>query len=191
MTLGENLQKLRKAKGLSQDEVAQKLYLSRQSVSKWENGQAEPGVENLKKLSRLYGVTVDALIGVEELQTEELPPAPLDSAYRRLMKYRLAAVAAIILLMLVADDHFYFLLLLSECLAPGAFAMLLGYWTKKKWAWVLLMATESFFVLIISLLFGTDAPFMGFMALLLGCCWIFRLCQTDIQRLFFKEDEIP
>ena len=104
---------------------------------------------------------------------------------------RLAAVMAIILLMLVADDQFYFLLLLSECLVPGAFAMLLGYWTKKKWAWVLLMATESFFVLIISLLFGTNAPFMGFMAFLLGCGWIFRLCQTDIQRLFFKEDEIP
>ena len=63
MTLGENLQKLRKASGLSQDEVARKLYLSRQSVSKWENGQAEPGVENLKKLSRLYGVTIDELVG--------------------------------------------------------------------------------------------------------------------------------
>ena len=63
MTLGENLQRLRKARGLSQDEVAQKLYLSRQSVSKWENNQAEPGVENLKVLARLYGVTIDELVG--------------------------------------------------------------------------------------------------------------------------------
>lgn len=63
MTLGENLQRLRRAKGLSQDEVAQKLYLTRQSVSKWENGGAEPGVENLKALARLYVVTIDELVG--------------------------------------------------------------------------------------------------------------------------------
>ena len=48
MTLAENLKALRTEKGLSQEEVAGALFLSRQSVSKWENGQAEPGVENLK-----------------------------------------------------------------------------------------------------------------------------------------------
>lgn len=72
MTLGENLQRLRRAKGLSQDEVARRLYLSRQSVSKWENDQAEPGVENLKALSRLYDVTVDELVGnAPETGTED------------------------------------------------------------------------------------------------------------------------
>ena len=50
MTLGENLQKLRAAKGLSQQDVARTLYVSRQSVSKWENDAAEPGVENLQAL---------------------------------------------------------------------------------------------------------------------------------------------
>lgn len=62
MTLGENLQELRRASGLSQEEVAGRLFVSRQSVSKWENGQAEPGVENLKALAELYGVTMDRLI---------------------------------------------------------------------------------------------------------------------------------
>lgn len=66
MTLGERLQQLRQRNGLSQEEVAQKLFLTRQSVSKWENGQAEPGVENLKALARLYGVTVDALVGTDD-----------------------------------------------------------------------------------------------------------------------------
>lgn len=64
MTLGENLQKLRKSAGLSQEEVAGRLFVSRQSVSKWENGQAEPGVENLKALAALYGVTMDQLTGM-------------------------------------------------------------------------------------------------------------------------------
>lgn len=64
MTLGENLRWLRKSAGLSQEEAAQKLYVSRQSVSKWENDQAEPGVENLKALATLYGVSMDELTGM-------------------------------------------------------------------------------------------------------------------------------
>lgn len=64
MTLGENLQSLRKKAGLSQEEVAGRLFVSRQSVSKWENDQAEPGVENLKALAGVYGVTMDELTGV-------------------------------------------------------------------------------------------------------------------------------
>ena len=43
MTLGENLRELRIGRGLSQEEVARALFVSRQSVSKWENGAAEPG----------------------------------------------------------------------------------------------------------------------------------------------------
>ena len=65
MTLGENLQNLRKEAGLSQEQVAQQLFVSRQTVSKWENNQAEPGVENLKALAGLYGVTLDRLVGME------------------------------------------------------------------------------------------------------------------------------
>lgn len=189
MTLGENLQNLRRAGGLSQEEVAQKLFVSRQSVSKWENDQAEPGVENLKTLARLYGVSVDVLVGAEE--TLEKAPVPSDGAFRKLLKYRVALVAVVLLCMLVADDWSFLLLLLSECLAPGAFFMLLCYWSKQKWLWILLMGTESIFVMIISVVLGTEAPFMGLMALLLGGAWLFRLCQRDVQGLFYKEDEIP
>ena len=74
MTLGENLQKLRAAKDLSQEEVARQLYVSRQSVSKWENDAAEPGVENLKTLARLYGVTLDQLLLGEDPAREDNPP---------------------------------------------------------------------------------------------------------------------
>ena len=73
MTLGENLQNLRKEAGLSQEQVAQQLFVSRQTVSKWENNLAEPGVENLKALAGLYGVTLDRLVGME-------PPPPLQSS---------------------------------------------------------------------------------------------------------------
>ena len=50
MTLGENLQSLRKEAGLSQEEVAQRLFVSRQSVSKWETDGSVPELEKLMKL---------------------------------------------------------------------------------------------------------------------------------------------
>lgn len=74
MTLGENLQELRRAAGLSQEEVAGRLFVSRQSVSKWENDQAEPGVKNLKALADLYGVTLDQLAGRLSQEDEEAGP---------------------------------------------------------------------------------------------------------------------
>ena len=80
MTLGENLQALRKAHGLSQEEVAGRLFVSRQSVSKWENDQAEPGVENLKALAELYGVTLDRLTGREE-QPEQIPAGTVEDPW--------------------------------------------------------------------------------------------------------------
>lgn len=189
MTLGENLQRLRRAKGLSQDEVAQRLYLSRQSVSKWENNQTEPGVENLKALARLYGVTVDVLVGAAE--TLKGLSAPPDSTYLRLLKLRTGVLAVVLVCMLVNSEQFNLLLLLSECLAPCALAMFLGYQIRKKWVWVLLMGAECFFMVEIAVILGTGAPFMGVLTLLLEGCWLWRLCQTDIQRMFYKEGVIP
>lgn len=81
MTLGENLQELRRRSGLSQEEVAGRLFVSRQSVSKWENGQAEPGVENLKALAELYGVSMDELTGMPHRpETAEEDSIPLRAA---------------------------------------------------------------------------------------------------------------
>lgn len=190
MTLGENLQNLRRASGLSQEDVAQKLFVSRQSVSKWENGQAEPGVENLKTLAKLYGVSVDVLVGAEEAKAEEKPSVPSDSAYRRLLKFRLA-VSVVALLGVVAADEYSDMLLLSEFLVPGAVAMLLGWWVRELWIWVIFMAVEAFSVVLLSVFFGYRSLFMGLLVLFMGIAWLFRLCQRDVQGLFYKEDEIP
>ena len=62
MKLCEKLYKLRRAAGLSQEELAEKLTVSRQAVSKWENGAAQPELSKLVELSRLYGVSVDELL---------------------------------------------------------------------------------------------------------------------------------
>ncbi|KRL36655.1 XRE family transcriptional regulator [Liquorilactobacillus uvarum] len=59
---------LRRRKNLSQNDLARKLYVSRQSISKWENGEAEPGIDKLINLSEVLGVDLDFLIlGKEKL----------------------------------------------------------------------------------------------------------------------------
>lgn len=60
--LGDNLYNLRKQKGISQDEFAENLGVSRQAVSKWERNEAYPDTENLIAISRFYGVSMDDLI---------------------------------------------------------------------------------------------------------------------------------
>lgn len=65
MELKEKLVALRKEKGLTQLAVAEKLFVSRQAISRWESGVALPSADNLKSLSELYGVPVDYLINEE------------------------------------------------------------------------------------------------------------------------------
>ncbi|MBQ4225274.1 MAG: helix-turn-helix domain-containing protein [Oscillospiraceae bacterium] len=61
MTLSEKLYKLRRTRGYSQEELAEKLDVSRQAVSKWERGESAPEISNLIAISKLYGIPVDEL----------------------------------------------------------------------------------------------------------------------------------
>jgi len=62
----DRLVELRKKNGLSQDELAEKLNVSRQAVSNWERGESLPDTENLIALSKIYGVSIDELLGLNE-----------------------------------------------------------------------------------------------------------------------------
>ena len=72
MTLGQKLYELRTQKGLSQLELAEALDVSRQSVSKWETDAAVPEIDKLIAISRYFGVSIGALLGVEE-ETADAP----------------------------------------------------------------------------------------------------------------------
>ena len=60
--LNENIKNLRKSKGLSQEELAVKLNVVRQTVSKWENGTSDPNTSNLIALAKLYGISAEELL---------------------------------------------------------------------------------------------------------------------------------
>ena len=64
--IAERLVELRKESGLSQEQLAERLYVSRQAVGKWERAEGLPDIENLLLLSRLYGVSMDSLLNPDD-----------------------------------------------------------------------------------------------------------------------------
>ena len=82
MLLGEKLRRLRIARQLSQEQLADKLQVSRQAISKWELGESMPDTENLILLSKFYGVSIDYLLLNElnissELETKRSRSSPI------------------------------------------------------------------------------------------------------------------
>jgi transcriptional regulator with XRE-family HTH domain len=69
MEFNEKLQELRKTKGLTQEELAKALYVSRTAVSKWEMGRGYPNIDSLKAIAKLFSVTIDELLSGDELLT--------------------------------------------------------------------------------------------------------------------------
>jgi transcriptional regulator with XRE-family HTH domain len=69
MEFNQKLQELRKQKGLTQEELAASLYVSRTAISKWESGRGYPNIDSLKTIARFFGVTIDELLSGDELLT--------------------------------------------------------------------------------------------------------------------------
>lgn len=69
MELNEKIQELRKQKGLTQEELAASLFVSRTAISKWESGRGYPNIESLKAIAKFFEVTIDELLSGEELLT--------------------------------------------------------------------------------------------------------------------------
>ena len=67
MEFSQKLQQLRTARSLTQETLAEKLFVSRTAVSKWESGRGFPNIDSLKAIAAFFGVTVDALLSGEEL----------------------------------------------------------------------------------------------------------------------------
>ena len=73
MKLGEKIQKLRKQNEFSQEELAEKVTVTRQTISKWELNQSEPDLDFIAQLSNIFNVSADYLIKEELTKPDELP----------------------------------------------------------------------------------------------------------------------
>lgn len=67
MEFNEKLQELRKQKGLTQEQLAEQLYVSRTAISKWESGRGFPNIESLKAIAKFFKVSLDELLSGEEI----------------------------------------------------------------------------------------------------------------------------
>ena len=105
MTLGEKLQTLRRSRGLPQEQLAEILEVSRQAVSKWENGDSAPDLDRLRAICTYFGVTTDYLIwdepedaprGAEEARSRETQRKPLRETVREHSEWAGYAVAILV-----------------------------------------------------------------------------------------------
>ena len=67
MEFNEKLQELRKSRGLTQEELAEALFVSRTAISKWESGRGYPSIDSLKEISRYFSVSIDDLLSGDQL----------------------------------------------------------------------------------------------------------------------------
>ena len=104
MSLSERLQELRKKNEDSQEQLADKLGVSRQAVSKWESGQGSPDLSNVLKISEIYEVSTDYILkGISPVQQPEKTKKRMDANTKKALSILLvvAGVALVTVLLIV------------------------------------------------------------------------------------------
>ena len=122
MTLGEKIQKLRKQRGLSQEALAEKVTVTRQTISKWELGQSLPDLDFIAQLSNIFNVSSDYLIKDEMTEPNELP-------YKK-RNYRLSERGKRIILVIIS----------AAALIAGCVCLICDYFTSDRLSWSLIAA---------------------------------------------------
>ena len=143
MEFGEKLQMLRKARGWSQEELAQQINVSRQALSKWESGASIADTENVIALSRLFGVSTDYLL-LSESETTSAPaavPTPTKESKWPVprivwLAILLVAVVGLIAMHILASVRYASGLLLSVMFLANRFQL----WWLLILLWVMLVA---------------------------------------------------
>ncbi|MCD8197955.1 MAG: helix-turn-helix domain-containing protein [Lachnospiraceae bacterium] len=173
MTLGEKIQKLRKQQGLSQEALAEKVTVTRQTISKWELGQSTPDLDFIAQLSDIFGVTSDYLIKEDMTEPGELP-------YKK-RQYRLSERGKRIILVFLS----------AMALAAICICLICDYFTAEKLSWSMISTSAiiaAWFVVLPSLtakgkiIFKTllavsivPVPLVAILALILNSPFIFTM----------------
>ena len=100
MEFNKKLQELRKQKGITQEELAEVLFVSRTAISKWESGRGYPNIESLKAIAKYFSVTIDELLSTDEaIQLAEADGENKKKSFRDLI-FGLLDISAIMLIFL-------------------------------------------------------------------------------------------
>lgn len=118
--MGGRLLALRKKHGFTQEQLAEKVFVTRQAVSKWERGESVPDLELLVALAELYGVSLDLLVRGEAEPAEESVPASVDTeSFRKSRKKRLLFRMAVVFVLSVGVWGLLCGIIHSACLAAA------------------------------------------------------------------------
>ncbi len=126
-TLADRIQQLRRERGFSQEQLAEKLHVSRQAVSKWESAQAQPDLDKIIALSELFHVTTDYLLKGSQGTLPETGPAParrLDADFVSRVLY-LAALFFLVIGLVCALAAWYEKRT-ADCIAGGMVVQAIG-----------------------------------------------------------------
>lgn len=93
MKLNEKIYQLRKQSGMSQEEAAGRLNISRQALSRWENGTAQPAANNIIEISRLFGVTADYLLNDDYQSDNDIPAVAEVKKTNQILRKNLILIA--------------------------------------------------------------------------------------------------
>ena len=146
MEFNEKLQELRKSKGMTQEELAEALFVSRTAISKWESGRGYPNIDSLKEISKFFAVTIDELICPEEIiSVAENEKKEYISKYKTLICSALDLLPAVLLFIPVFRNG-------GEPVSESLFAMTdISSWLKFVFVVIIgLMILNGFFGVIIS-----------------------------------------
>lgn len=129
MTFGEKLKKLRSDNNLTQEQLAEKLYVTRTAVSKWETDKGFPAIDSLKLISDLFGISIDELISDGDVENKRLLEEKISK------RFYLAAVACLALATVFSLLAYFFgngyLMIVSGVSAAGY--IVFGLLTKPKY----------------------------------------------------------
>ncbi len=96
MKLNEKIYQLRKKSGMSQEETAGRLNISRQALSRWENGTAQPAANNIVEISKLFGVTTDYLLNDDYKSDDDIPVIAEAKKVNHILRANLIKLAIIV-----------------------------------------------------------------------------------------------
>ena len=100
MEFNQKLQDLRKRKGLTQEQLAESLYVSRTAISKWESGRGYPNIDSLKLIAKFFAVTVDELLSTDEMLIIAEADNKQNKSHFRDLTYGLLDLSIVMLLFL-------------------------------------------------------------------------------------------
>ncbi len=182
MEFSEKLQELRKSRSLTQEELAEALFVSRTAISRWESGRGYPSIDSLKEISRYFSVTIDDLICSDEMiKVAEIDKKEFVSKYVSLICNALDILLAILLFIPAFGNgaaspetvslfgltgitpwvKIVFIVIISSTILNGICGVIIAHFNKTVWNRQRLVTGIVLSILAVIVFMATRQPYAG------------------------------